>query len=95
VNVLERALVLGAGEVLAAADLPREMLENGGEERPGPTPVGTTEVLSLREAEKRAVRAALAATGGRKGAAAARLGISWPTLNRKIREYGLDRPEGA
>ena len=35
------------------------------------------------------VKAALEHTGGKKGAAAALLGISWPTLNRKIREYGL------
>jgi DNA-binding NtrC family response regulator len=108
VNVLERALVLGSGDVLAAEDLPRELLENGGDTtvaatpapavspsglRPGgpgtPTQGSEGEVLTLREAEKRAVRAALAATGGRKGAAALRLGISWPTLNRKIREYGL------
>ena len=48
-------------------------------------------VVLLRAAEEQAVRAALAHTGGRKGAAATLLGISWPTLNRKIREYGLDR----
>ncbi len=35
------------------------------------------------------MRAALKATGGKKGKAAELLGISWPTLNRKIREYGL------
>ena len=35
------------------------------------------------------VAAALEKTGGKKGAAAALLGCSWPTLNRKIREYGL------
>jgi DNA-binding NtrC family response regulator len=100
VNVLERALVLGSGDVLAAADLPRELLDAGTDAprvpgAPEPPAAGDVgEVLTLREAEKRAVRAALAATGGRKGAAALRLGISWPTLNRKIREYGLDGGAG-
>ena len=36
------------------------------------------------------MRAALHAAGGRKGRTAEILGISWPTLNRKIREYGLE-----
>ena len=54
-----------------------------------PSAEESTPVLTIREAEKRAVKAALEKTGGKKGAAAALLGISWPTLNRKIREYGL------
>jgi DNA-binding NtrC family response regulator len=88
-NVLERAVVLLDGDTVHAADLPREVREVG----PGaPPPGGAPGVVTMREAEKRAVQAALAATGGRKGAAAALLGISWPTLNRKIREYGI--PEG-
>jgi len=86
-NVLERALVLLDGDTITAADLPQEvrqrrLLDDEAEPRPA-------EVITIREAEKRAVRAALAHTKGKKGAAAALLGISWPTLNRKIREYGL------
>jgi DNA-binding NtrC family response regulator len=93
VNVLERALVLGSGDVLDAGDLPREVLEgdaDGGAAAPAGASA-TSPPTTLRAAEEQAVRAALAHTGGRKGAAAALLGISWPTLNRKIREYGLDR----
>jgi DNA-binding NtrC family response regulator len=86
-NVLERAVVLLEGDTIGPADLPLEVREVEGE-----TPPTAAEVLTIREAEKRAIAAALAATGGRKGAAAALLGISWPTLNRKIREYGL--PDG-
>jgi len=88
VNALERALVLGVGETLEPADLPREVVE--GERRPPTGPAAGAEVLSLRQAEERAVRAALAATGGKKGAAAALLGISWPTLNRKIATFQID-----
>ncbi len=86
-NVLERALVLLEGDTITVADLPQDIrerrsLDEDDEQLP-------SEVLTIREAEKRAVRAALAHTKGKKGAAAAVLGISWPTLNRKIREYGL------
>ena len=84
-NALERALVLLEGDTITAADLPLEVRERRSDE----SPTIQVEVLTIREAEKRAVAAALARTGGKKGAAAALLGISWPTLNRKIREYGL------
>ena len=87
-NVLERAVVLADGEVLTATDLPAEL--RGRAARAEPAAGRDEEVLTLREAEARAVRAALRATGGRKGKAAEVLGISWPTLTRKIREYGLD-----
>ena len=86
-NALERALVLLEGDTITAADLPREIREREG--RPAVTGGEEAEVLTIRQAEKRAVAAALARTQGKKGAAAALLGISWPTLNRKIREYGL------
>jgi transcriptional regulator with PAS, ATPase and Fis domain len=86
-NVLERALVLLEGDTITAADLPAEIRER--RSIPDGEADGPAEVLTLREAEKRAVKAALEKTGGKKGAAAALLGTSWPTLNRKIREYGL------
>ena len=86
-NVLERAIVLLEGDTITALDLPREIRERRVLDEAGPAL--PSEVLTIREAEKRAVKAALAHTGGKKGAAAAVLGISWPTLNRKIREYGL------
>jgi len=88
-NVLERALVLMEGDTITAQDLPRE-LRDARAPKPAGLPAGEGEVLTLREAEKRAVKAALERTGGKKGAAAALLGTSWPTLNRKIREYGLE-----
>lgn len=94
-NVLERVLVLLDGETVGGADLRLGDAPGaaGVAAAPGAAPEG--EVLTLREAEARAVRAALAATGGRKGAAAQLLGVSWPTLNRKIREYGVEVPRGA
>ena len=46
--------------------------------------------LRLEDAERTAIVRALEASGGRKGRAAEILGISWPTLTRKIREYKID-----
>jgi DNA-binding NtrC family response regulator len=86
-NALERVLVLLEGDVIDAADLPSDI---------GTAPRAATAAAlapeddySLAGAEARAVAAALEATQGRKGEAARLLGISWPTLNRKIRAYGL------
>ena len=87
-NVLERAIVLLEGDTITATDLPVEIRERRSREA-APAAEAEAEVMTLREAEKRAVKAALEKTKGKKGAAAALLGISWPTLNRKIREYGL------
>ena len=87
-NVLKRAIVLLEGDTITATDLPVEIRERRSAATPAAEPE-SLEVMTLREAEKRAVKAALEKTKGKKGAAAALLGISWPTLNRKIREYGL------
>jgi Nif-specific regulatory protein len=90
-NALERAVILAGGDTLFAKDLPAPGPRSAGA---GASAAGDGEAISLREAEKRAIVAALARTGGKKGAAALLLGISWPTLNRKIREYGI-RESGA
>lgn len=46
--------------------------------------------MPMKEAERLAIKAAMRHTGGRKGEAAEFLGISWPTLRKKLREHGLD-----
>jgi len=90
-NVLERALVLLDGNEMTPADLPRELREprsaDTSSEDDGST--DDSRIYNLRELEKKAVKAALEKTGGKKGQAAALLGVSWPTLNRKIKTYGL------
>lgn len=98
-NLLERALVLLDGEELTVADLPRELREtspapNGGDAAAYPAESGLLGdgIFDMRAIEKRAVVAALRKTGGKKGEAAALLGIAWPTLNRKIRQYGIEPP---
>ncbi|MDJ0975758.1 MAG: sigma 54-interacting transcriptional regulator [Planctomycetota bacterium] len=94
-NVLERALVLIEGDTLTAGDLPREVrepaeVEAAGDSNPGESGLLGDGVFDLKAIEKKAVAAALKKTGGKKGRAAQLLGISWPTLNRKIRQYGLE-----
>ncbi|MDD8043636.1 MAG: helix-turn-helix domain-containing protein, partial [Verrucomicrobiota bacterium] len=49
----------------------------------------TVDATSLRESERRSILAALQATAWNKSAAARRLGISRPTLHKKIKEYEL------
>lgn len=47
-------------------------------------------VISLPQSEERAIRDALAATGGERGKAARLLRIGRTTLYRKMKQYGLD-----
>lgn len=99
-NVLERALVLLDGDTLHAEDFPSEVRTPGSpaaetDRGGGEQGVAGDGEFGLHALEKRAVAAALRKTGGKKGAAAELLGVSWPTLNRKIRSYGLEPPYDA
>jgi DNA-binding NtrC family response regulator len=95
-NALTRAVVLTKGEVLEAGALPIQVEEydDGGEvEAPGatdePAPDG---LVSLREVEQRHIAAVLTATGWNKHRSSQILGITRQTLDRKIRDYRLERP---
>ncbi len=44
---------------------------------------------TLEDVENQAVRTTLRATGGNRSAAARILGVSRPTLLRKVRKYGI------
>jgi DNA-binding NtrC family response regulator len=84
--VIERAVVLARGPRIEAADFPSDITARREEASPPSAPV------TMAEAERRAVQAALAHTGWKKGEAARLLDISWPTLNKKIADYGLEPP---
>ena len=86
-NVLERAVVLGAGDRILPSHLPREVRRGlvAREDLP--------DDLALSEAEKRHVAEVLAFTGWNKTRAAAFMRISRPRLDRKIRDYSLRRPD--
>ncbi|RME72472.1 MAG: FHA domain-containing protein [Planctomycetota bacterium] len=82
-NALERAALLSENDEIEPAALGLEgSVPAVGSQRPSAP-------ISLAEAERRAIVAALEHTGGRKGEAARLLGISHPTLNRKLRAYGI------
>jgi DNA-binding NtrC family response regulator len=94
-NVLERALVMCEGRELDARHL--ALGSRTATPRGGGTPVGgVIQVPSvgrtLRSVEAELVALTLSLTNWNKSAAARVLGISRPTLHRKIEEYGLAEP---
>ncbi|MBI5287315.1 MAG: sigma-54-dependent Fis family transcriptional regulator [Deltaproteobacteria bacterium] len=84
-NVLTRAVVLSRGDVLNLDNL---------FELPVPRDVkgdDTTEIKSLKEVEKKHIYRVLQFTQWNKGEACKLLGITYPTLRQKIKEYGLKK----
>ncbi len=79
----ERLALVRPGERINALQLPPEVKEEGAEAHPG--------LLHPRIArlERDAIAEALHAAGGRKTQAAEQLGISRPTLDKKIADYAL------
>ncbi len=83
-NVLERAVILsGSHNEIRSEHLPTEI------RKAGETPVIMAKVMSLADAEKQAVVAALAASKGNKTRAAEVLGVSRLTIRKKIEKYRL------
>jgi DNA-binding NtrC family response regulator len=84
-NVCERCTVLARAARIAVDDLPLEVrLGSAASRPPGDGPVRT-----LKEMERVMVVRALDATGGVRTKAAKLLGITYPTLKKKIDEFGL------
>ena len=92
-NAIERAVVLGRGQVLRPQDLPPQVHRRGDERRPL-----IPAHLTLEEIEKLAIAQALRLTGGNKSEAAERLGIHRTSIYDKMRRYGIEwnpQPEDA
>jgi two-component system response regulator AtoC len=104
-NVLTRAVVLAPGEVLLADNLPA--LEHTESESSGATPGARSglpdflvapamddpsRIPTLEEAERMLIERALAVTKGHKGKTCQILGISRPTLERKLQKYAGQQP---
>jgi len=83
-NVIERAVVLTSGVALDIEDFPAEIVSPSGKKA-----ADDDSPITLEEAEKRAIIIALKHTGWQKTKAAEILGVSWPTLQKKIQDYGL------
>ncbi len=89
-NAIERALVLKQGPgMLALADLPPEVVSPEGA-AVQPSGAGRTLAELIRVLEREQIVLALKRARGVKTAAAEALGISRPTLDRKIEEYKID-----
>jgi two-component system response regulator HydG len=84
-NVCERCAVLYPEEELGVDALPLEVRLG----RPEGMGRGEGKLLTLREMEKEMVARALEATGGNRTRAAELLGITYPTLKKKIDAFGL------
>ena len=86
-NVLARMTVMSSGQ-LASADLLRrtgfEAVRRGSTSAP-------SETMSLAQLESEHIARVLEATGWHKRRTAEILGVSRPTLDRKIKEYGIER----
>jgi two-component system response regulator AtoC len=101
-NVLTRAVVLAPGDVLRGDDLPP--LEGPAQEagRPAaPTPLfappavdDASQIPTLEEAERVLITRAMAVTKGHKGKTCQILGISRPTLERKLQKYAIEKQAG-
>lgn len=81
-NVLERMIAVCNRDVLDETLIPAEIRS--------PSP-DTDESLNLNDVERRTILKALQITNFKKQDALKLLGISWPTLNKKIKDYGLDK----
>lgn len=80
-NILERAVLLGEGNVIASRDLRFDAMHSA-EAR-------DESMLTLQELERRHIERALSDAQGKVEQAAKRLGISRSTLYQKLKEYGL------
>jgi len=87
-NVLEQMMVLADGDMLTERDLPEHIAESI-QSMPSPKEIPTG--LTMEELEKLAITKALDQCAGNRTHAANRLGISVRTLQRKLRQYELEK----
>jgi DNA-binding NtrC family response regulator len=89
-NVIERAVLLGKGEVITLADLPPSVAAATG----GPWELDSAQPLkqALSIPERQIILEALEAHQWNRQATAAALGINRTTLYKKMKRLGLEPP---
>jgi len=92
-NVMERVALLSRDRTVRASDLGTSLLRRGPSRRERDDGDHGLPSLNLERLERMAVEQALERTGWHQGQAAELLGLSARTLHRKIRSYGLRRPD--
>jgi len=80
-NALTRAVILAKGDVIQEHNLPIER---------GKDKIVPRDLVSMKEVEKEYIQHVLQSKGGNKTQASRILQISRPTLDKKIKEFGLD-----
>jgi transcriptional regulator of acetoin/glycerol metabolism len=94
-NLVERLHILARGSTIDLQDLPGEISAGNGNTMAmhGDHPAAMLEapVCSFEDAERQAIKNALVAEAGNLSKVALRLGISRPTLYRKLGQYGIRR----
>jgi len=89
-NAIERASAIAREDVIGVDDIRFSSLDGA-----APQPVGESEFkpLSMKEIEKRHIQATMNFARWVKREAARLLGIERSTLDRKLKTYGIERPE--
>jgi two-component system response regulator AtoC len=94
-NVLERAAILAGGELIHARHVMLQSRTTASADARSVAPLGAIQIppdgKSLDEIEREAIQLTLLLTRGNLSAAARILGVSRPTLARKMRLSGLSR----
>ncbi len=90
-NLFERLHLMLAGTTVTEADLPAAFRQAAERPSPAPEPAEPEEPASLSDLEAMAIRRALVTEDGNLTRVAALLGISRPTLYRKLKAYGIRR----
>ena len=90
-NVIERAMILCAGNTIRVSDLPRDFRDNADNTMHlDGIPANATLAETLAEIEKRMILRALKLSGNVQSRAAELLGIGKSGLNQKIKKFKLD-----
>jgi two-component system response regulator HydG len=89
-SVIERAVLFCRGTQITIEELPPKMRRKVSKTRRPVSKQVSTLKLAVERAEADAVRAALAATQGRRSDAAGLLGVSRKTLWEKIKHHGIE-----
>jgi DNA-binding NtrC family response regulator len=92
-NVLERAVLLSAGDRIRPEDLRFEASSAAPSSSVAPPPSDETD-LTLQEVERRHIERVLRDEHGHVGRAAARLGLPRSSLYQKVGKLGLNVPKG-
>lgn len=90
-NLVEKLHVLSNGGSVDLGDLPAEITRPANSDGHAEISSSRAGQGSLEEAEREAIRQVLAAEDGNLSRAARRLGVSRPTLYRKLDQYGIRR----